>query len=174
MSNDGSMFNFCGPGTRLISRLKRGDEPIDILDEQCLQHDIDYRKAKNVTDIDKADQKLINAMDKIEGKNPVKNIIKYGMKGKKKAHELGLPRNAFTGRSILQDGKSFDLTKKDKDEVKELQQMGLGKKKKKKSYKIKIGAKPKILNLDFEDTKPKKYNKKVDPLKRLKNKVVYI
>lgn len=34
--------NFCGPGTRLDKRLKRGDVGINPLDEACKEHDIAY------------------------------------------------------------------------------------------------------------------------------------
>jgi hypothetical protein len=139
--NDGSMANYAGPNTRLMSRLRRGDQPIDILDAQAKIHDIDYKKARNVEDIKRADQKLINSMDRIKGNNPMKTVIKAGMKGKQMAHKLGLPKNTFTGRNILSDGKSFDMTKQDKEDIKELEQMGL------------------------------KLNRKKDPLKNLREKI---
>jgi hypothetical protein len=35
-------YNFCGPGTKLSERLKKGDTGINKLDEFCKQHDIAY------------------------------------------------------------------------------------------------------------------------------------
>lgn len=33
-------YNYCGPGTKLIKRLKRGDKGVNKLDEYCKEHDI--------------------------------------------------------------------------------------------------------------------------------------
>lgn len=38
-------YNFCGPGTKLDTRLKRGDRGINKLDESCREHDISYSKS---------------------------------------------------------------------------------------------------------------------------------
>jgi len=37
-------YNYCGPGTKLKERLKRGDRGINKLDEACKEHDISYSK----------------------------------------------------------------------------------------------------------------------------------
>lgn len=40
-------YNFCGPGTKLAKRLARGDKGVNLLDEACLQHDIQYSATKD-------------------------------------------------------------------------------------------------------------------------------
>ena len=35
-------YRFCGPGSKLQMRLKRGDQPKNQLDAFCLQHDLAY------------------------------------------------------------------------------------------------------------------------------------
>ena len=35
-------YNFCGPGTKVVTRLYRGDKGINELDEACKRHDVDY------------------------------------------------------------------------------------------------------------------------------------
>jgi len=35
-------YNFCGPGTKVFTRLIRGDKGINKLDEACKCHDIEY------------------------------------------------------------------------------------------------------------------------------------
>ena len=37
-------FKYCGPGTRLVERLARGDKGINELDNFCKKHDISYSK----------------------------------------------------------------------------------------------------------------------------------
>ena len=41
-------YNFCGPGTKLQERLKRGDRGINQLDEACKVHDIAYSRSKDL------------------------------------------------------------------------------------------------------------------------------
>lgn len=48
-------YNFCGPGTKLKTRLSRKDRPINRLDEYCKQHDIAYNKSPSLIDRHKAD-----------------------------------------------------------------------------------------------------------------------
>jgi len=43
-------YNFCGPGTKLKQRLKRGDRGINQLDEACRVHDIAYPQYKDLAD----------------------------------------------------------------------------------------------------------------------------
>jgi hypothetical protein len=35
-------YNYCGPGTKVFTRLMRGDRGINNLDEACKRHDIEY------------------------------------------------------------------------------------------------------------------------------------
>ena len=120
------MYNFCGPDTRLVSRLKRGDPPLDPVDAVCKQHDIDYAKAENVEDVMSADKKMISKLGGVRGHTMMKNIIKTGMQAKQLAHKVGLPKNSFTGRNILQNSKDLQDTNEAKQAREELQKMGYG------------------------------------------------
>lgn len=48
-------YRYCGPGTKLEERLKRGDPGINPLDEACKQHDISYSKNPETSERNKAD-----------------------------------------------------------------------------------------------------------------------
>lgn len=37
-------YQYCGPGTKLEKRLRRGDPGINALDRSCREHDIAYSK----------------------------------------------------------------------------------------------------------------------------------
>lgn len=52
-------YQFCGPGTKLEKRLKRGELGINGLDSACRVHDIAYENSNNIEHRRKADQKLI-------------------------------------------------------------------------------------------------------------------
>lgn len=51
-------YNFCGPGTKLQERLKRGDRGINQLDEACRDHDIAYSTSKDLESRHQADKIL--------------------------------------------------------------------------------------------------------------------
>ena len=51
-------MRFCGPGTRLEERLKRGDRGVNRLDEFCRKHDIAYFQNKDLSSRHKADEEL--------------------------------------------------------------------------------------------------------------------
>jgi hypothetical protein len=51
-------YQFCGPGTRLVKRLARGDQGINSLDAACREHDIAYSRSNNLTDRHAADKIL--------------------------------------------------------------------------------------------------------------------
>lgn len=53
-------YQFCGPGTHLEKRLKRGDLGIDELDRACREHDISYFKYSDSEKRNKADNILIH------------------------------------------------------------------------------------------------------------------
>lgn len=48
-------YRYCGPGTKLAERLKRGDPGINPLDNACKDHDIAYSKFSDTTNRNKAD-----------------------------------------------------------------------------------------------------------------------
>lgn len=51
-------YQYCGPGTKLEKRLRRGDPGINALDRSCREHDIAYSKSSNLQDRHRADYKL--------------------------------------------------------------------------------------------------------------------
>jgi hypothetical protein len=54
-------YNFCGPGTKVYTRLKKKNVGINKLDEACKCHDIEYLMyIDNPTKLQEADQKLRN------------------------------------------------------------------------------------------------------------------
>lgn len=54
-------YQYCGPGTKLVKRLLRGDRGINRLDEACRQHDISYSKHTSTEDRHAADKILQQA-----------------------------------------------------------------------------------------------------------------
>lgn len=54
-------YRYCGPGTRLQERLKRGDPGINGLDEACKEHDIAYSLHKDNFNRNLADQRLADS-----------------------------------------------------------------------------------------------------------------
>jgi len=76
-------YQYMGPGTHLEKRLKRGDPGINRLDRVSKQHDINYRKARNLEDKHKADEKMIRSIDKFKKKNLTERFIKRVMQTKK-------------------------------------------------------------------------------------------
>lgn len=63
-------YQFCGPGTKLIKRLARGDQGINPLDKACRKHDIEYSKHKDIEERHKADEILANqARERITSKD---------------------------------------------------------------------------------------------------------
>ncbi|KYN11797.1 hypothetical protein ALC57_16044 [Trachymyrmex cornetzi] len=50
-------YQFCGPGTRLVKRLARGDRGINRLDAACREHDIAYSRSNHLTDRHIADRR---------------------------------------------------------------------------------------------------------------------
>lgn len=57
-------YNYCGPGTKLIKRLTRGDKGVNKLDEYCKNHDIAYYKSSNLKDRHIADLVLLKMAKK--------------------------------------------------------------------------------------------------------------
>lgn len=60
-------YQYCGPGTKLQKRLKRGDPGINPLDKACKEHDIQYSKHQNTSDRHIADKILTSkAWDRVK------------------------------------------------------------------------------------------------------------
>lgn len=63
------LANFAGPGTKIIERLKRGDQPISPVDQTAEAHDIRYTLARTSRDVRAADQKLLDRIAEMKKKN---------------------------------------------------------------------------------------------------------
>lgn len=66
--------NYMGPGTQLIKRLERGDQPRTYTDKVSQAHDIRYGLAKSQEEVAKADKKMIETLQKASGKDSNFNI----------------------------------------------------------------------------------------------------
>jgi hypothetical protein len=76
-SNNGFQIpSFLGPGTDLVEKIKSGIEPINDSDKTAMAHDIRYHIAKDNTDIRKADERMITALNNIEKR---KSDYKYNI-----------------------------------------------------------------------------------------------
>lgn len=169
INEKGVMYNYAGPQTQIVKRLKRGDPPIDEIDALAQIHDIEYAKAKTYDDIKKSDLKLSKGVAELKGHEPLRTLISKGIKGKVKAQDLGLiNKGAFVG-NILQDGNSIEMNEDKKKIINDLKQLGYGKKKK-KITKAKRRKSNIITKLQFSD-EIKEIIKPKDPLSRLKKKI---
>lgn len=57
-------YQFCGPNTKVLDRLNKGQRGINKLDRECLQHDLAYLKNKDLKTRHTADAELIRAANK--------------------------------------------------------------------------------------------------------------
>ena len=58
--------NFMGPGTHIVERLRRGDPPRTLSDKTAKAHDIRYLLSKNPDDVRKADNKMIDSLNRLQ------------------------------------------------------------------------------------------------------------
>ena len=84
-------YRFCGPGTKLAKRLKRGDKGVNPLDEACREHDIEYSRHKDDSARRVADKKLadrawerVKASDSSWGEKASAMLVTGAMKVKSK------------------------------------------------------------------------------------------
>ena len=78
-------YQYMGLGTHLKKRLARGDPGINRLDRISKQHDIDYSRAKNLSDKWKADAKMIKSIENLPGsKTMTERIVRRIMQAKKR------------------------------------------------------------------------------------------
>ena len=89
-SSSGIIYNYMGPKTRLRKRIRRGDPPIDEIDQVAMTHDIAYSNSKTWRDVRKADKKFISGIKKAKGSKITKTIVNSVMRAKIKAEDLGL------------------------------------------------------------------------------------
>lgn len=109
-------YRFCGPGTKLSERLKKGEIGINPLDEACKEHDIVYSKSKENSTRSAADKILENkAFQRFKSSNTsVKERIAAlgvasAMKAKRKLG-MGLKKNKFKTKK----GKGYSIRRKTK------------------------------------------------------------
>lgn len=98
-------YNFCGPGTKLQKRLKRGDRGINQLDEACKDHDIAYSQSKDLQHRHIADKILENkawsrvkANDASLGEKTSAFLVTNLIKTKRKLGMGLLPKNTENKR----------------------------------------------------------------------------
>ena len=109
----GKKYNYCGPGTKLEERLASNEpkyrDPINNLDSICQKHDIDYSKAKTLSDKHKADGLMLKRISEIPymerpwGTTAVQAMIKG-----KKTLGLGVKKRKSKngkGRRVKKTGK---------------------------------------------------------------------
>lgn len=125
-------YQYCGPGTDLSKRLKRGDPGINPLDAACKTHDIAYSQHKDSTERSKADTilqdealKRVISKDASLGERATALGVAAAMKIKRTVSGKGLSnRKKMTKRTVKSVKKkhvSFaNLVKKAKVAVKEL------------------------------------------------------
>lgn len=84
-------YNWCGPGSKVVKRLARGDKGINPLDEACKLHDIEYLKHKDSENRRLADKDLaerawrrFKASDASLGEKAVAWAVTTTMKAKSK------------------------------------------------------------------------------------------
>ncbi|XP_071649168.1 uncharacterized protein [Temnothorax longispinosus] len=84
-------YQFCGPGTRLETRLARGDRGINPLDAACREHDIAYSRSNDLAERHVADnilaaeaRKRVTANDSTLGERAAAIAVWVAMKAKTK------------------------------------------------------------------------------------------
>jgi len=120
--------NYAGPGTNLVERLKRGDPPRTEVDKISQAHDIRYFQAKNVEDVRKADNIMLNKVAQIQrnrGDAP-QNIAQAKLiRAKTIGEDLGiLKRDAFSGN--FEENKKIQNREMIDTKLKTLEQEGYG------------------------------------------------
>jgi Phospholipase A2-like domain len=121
--------SWVGPGTQVISRLKRGDKGKTATDFVAMRHDLDYSVASNLDDIRTADQRMINKLNQIQ-KNKGDNIINI-LAGKKAIQtKVYLEDSGLLDKNKFADLGGNNLNEADRqlifNKIKELEQIGYG------------------------------------------------
>ncbi|KYN21654.1 hypothetical protein ALC57_05972, partial [Trachymyrmex cornetzi] len=106
-------YQFCGPGTRLVKRLARGNRGINRLDAACREHDIAYSRCNHLTDRHIADRVLaerarerITASDSTFGEKAVATAVWAAMKAKTKLG-MGMKRRKRTKRKTTSGNETW-------------------------------------------------------------------
>ncbi|XP_075157398.1 uncharacterized protein LOC142230644 [Haematobia irritans] len=115
-------YQFCGPGTKLDKRLKRGDKGINALDAACKIHDIAYSRSSDIEKRHKADKELlerawerVKANESYWGEKLNAYLVSNAMKAKLKIG-MGMRKKKACGRTIFNSTikKANTLLKKQK------------------------------------------------------------
>lgn len=110
-------YQYCGPGTRLKERLRRGDPGINPLDGACKEHDIAYSIYKDLPQRHQADKRLqsrawerVKAKDASVGEKAAALLVSGAMGAKTK---LGMGIGAGCGgKSVKRHRKKSQRKKK--------------------------------------------------------------
>lgn len=123
-------YRYCGPGTKLDKRLKRGDAGINPLDEACKSHDIAYSSSNDYNVRRLADQELrskawerVKSRDATFGEKSAALTVAGLMKLKSGAEKIGGGHSTYEdilGHAIQKASSSLKKTthKNEKDAAK--------------------------------------------------------
>lgn len=122
MTNNGfKMASFMGPGTRILQRIKEGNDiPVSLSDGVAKNHDIDYALANNIEDttervkkIHEADLEMIRQMDILDKS---KADYQFNIRQGKDliALKIKLENLGVLGKEFFSGGKYMKLTDEDK------------------------------------------------------------
>ncbi len=83
-------YSWCGPGTNIDARLRRGDPGLTQLDRSCKIHDLDYALAKTADEVRAADMKFMGNISKSKtGSSGHKRLIKSIFRKKMRMEDRG-------------------------------------------------------------------------------------
>lgn len=116
-------YNYCGPGTKLRERLRRGDPGINPLDEACKSHDIAYSQNRDLESRHRADAILAErAWERVKSKDArfgekaaawaVTNIMKVKRKtgmGSRVDRKVPLNKILYAAREAVKRAKPTTL-----------------------------------------------------------------
>ena len=126
--------NWCGPGTQVAKRIARGDLYRNNVDKACASHDLSYTLATDLSELEAADQKMLNSIDRIEKEGSDNkwniNIARQPIRAKTWLEKYKLLNpSQFSGdieQSYNQRGYTADDIERMKKRQAELQQEGYG------------------------------------------------
>jgi hypothetical protein len=125
--------SYCGPGTNLITRLKKGDSGKTEVDRSCMRHDIDFTLAENVEQVKNADMKMLENLRKIRARKGDYSfnigLAETGIENKIRGEMVGIfPAGSFSSkRGAFLSNEDRTLLLKN---LKDLEQQGYGGRKK--------------------------------------------
>ncbi len=113
--------SYCGPGTNIDIRLKRGDPGLNQLDRACKVHDIDYALAKTPGDVRAADRKFLSNIKKAKsGRYSHKKLIQTIFNAKMRKEDKGkLSHGKYAYDSANQPKMSSEELTKHRDAAQE-------------------------------------------------------